>query len=626
MTVWNPAAHVTIRGPSDVQNVEQVPFEELTTARSGYEILKVQAAERGDEPALIFLPTADVDGPAPTFTFAQLAGRVTQAGNLFHSLSAGAPPVVAIMLPLLPQAHVAVWAGAAVGKAMPLNFLLRVEELVELLNAAKATVLVAMGPNPVVDIWSKAMVLRERCPSLKAVVRVSGQIDADPEGVVEFDAAVAAQPSDILATPRKAELDDVVAYFHTGGTTGSPKLAQHTNRNHIAMAFGVGRCWGFEAGERVLNGLPVFHVGGALDAGLAVFAAGGAIVLPTPAGLRNPQVVQNLWKLVEKYRLNVVGGVPTSVTSMLSVPVGDADISSVRMAVTGGAAMPPGPAADFERKFGVPLRQVYGMTETAGNGVTAPRHSEGVPVACAGIRTPYTQVRTVIIDPATSVVTDCGPNEVGVIVMKGPTVTPGYLDPRRNDGLFVDDGWLVTGDLGRITEEGHVWVTGRAKDVIIRSGHNIDPALIEDEISRHPAVALAAAVGAPDEYAGELPALFVTLSPGATASVDELRAHLHEHIAEPPAMPKIIEVLEVMPVTAVGKVYRPALRERLIERVYADRLQDLPGPPMVSAAVGSQGATVTVSVPRAEASDDLERTIVDRLARFTLAEPVVVTD
>ena len=625
MPVWNPATQIPIRSIDDLHTIEATPFENITAARSGYEILQIQAAERAEEPALVFLPTAAVDGPAAVLTYAQLFGRVTQAANFFHEASAGEPPVVAIMLPLLPQAHIALWGGTAAGKAMPLNFLLRVEELAQLLEDARATVLVAMGPNPVIDIWSKAMALKERVSTLKTVVRVSGQDDADPKGVVAFDAAVHDRPADRLVSGRKFDFDDIVAYFHTGGTTGSPKLAQHTNRNHVAMAFGVGRSWGFEAGERVLNGLPVFHVGGALDAGLAVLANGGTMLLPTPAGLRNPEVVGNLWKLAEKHRLNVVGGVPTSITAMLDVPVGDADVSHVRMAITGGSAMPPGPAVKFEERFGVPLRQVYGMTETSGNGVTAPRASEGIPAACAGIRTAYTQVKTVRIDPETRATTDCGPDDVGVIVMRGPTVTPGYTDAARNAALFVDGDWLVSGDLGRVTAEGYVWVTGRAKDVIIRSGHNIDPALIEDEATRHPAVATAAAVGCPDEYAGELPALFVTLVPGAEATVDDLRGWLHEHIAEPPAMPKIIEVIETMPLTAIGKVFRPALRDRLIERIYADRLKDLPGPPKVTAATGAQGADVTVSVPAAALSEALTRTINERLARFTLSQPVVVS-
>ena len=625
MPVWNPATQFPIRGLADLARIEETPFDALTEARSGFDIIKMQAEVRGDEPAMIFLPTAEVDGPAMTLSYAELFGRITQAANLFTELSEQTPPVVAVMLPLLPQAHIALWGGVGAGKVIPLNFLLRVEELGELLNAANATVLVAMGPNPVVDIWSKAVALQKMCPTLKAVVRVGGQAAADTEGVIELDAALAAQPADGLRRPRNFDLDEVVAYFHTGGTTGSPKLAQHTNRNHIAMAFGVGRSWGFEAGERALNGLPIFHVGGALDVGLAVFAAGATMLLPTPAGLRNPDVVRNLWRLVEKHGLNIVGGVPTSVTAMLSVPVGDADISSIRMALTGGSAMPPGPAEEFERKFGLPLRQVYGMTETSGNGVTAPRHSEGIPPACAGIRTAYTEVKAVRIDPATQTATDCAPDEVGVIVMRGPTVTPGYLDQRRNEGLFVDGDWIVTGDLGRVTDEGYVWITGRAKDVIIRSGHNIDPALIEDAITEHPAVALAAAVGSPDEYAGELPALFVTLNPGADATVDDLRGHLMAHIAEPPAMPKIIEILEVMPTTAVGKVFRPALRDQLIVRIYQDRLKDLPGPPKVTAATGQQGAAITVTVPQAYASDDLTGTIQNRLSRFTLPRPTVVT-
>jgi fatty-acyl-CoA synthase len=155
--------------------------------------------------------------------------------------------------------------------------------------------------------------------------------------------------------------------------------------------------------------------------------------------------------------------------------------------------------------------------------------------------------------------------------VRGPNVGPGYTDPRRNAGTF-DAGWLSTGDIGSVDGEGRVFVTGRAKDLIIRSGHNIEPGLIEDALMRHPDVQFAAAVGAPDAYAGEVPVAYVVLGPGAEVDVGALSQFLAQHVHEPPAMPKWIEALPALPLTAVGKVYKPQLRVRAMERAIGERL------------------------------------------------------
>jgi fatty-acyl-CoA synthase len=142
-----------------------------------------------------------------------------------------------------------------------------------------------------------------------------------------------------------------------------------------------------------------------------------------------------------------------------------------------------------------------------------------------------------------------------------------YTEPARNRGLVVD-GFLRTGDLGRLDAEGYLWITGRAKDLIIRGGHNIDPSLIEEAMARHPAVAFAGAVGQPDIRSGELPCVYVELVAGAEAGVEDLLAHARSHISEPAAMPKHLEILDELPKTAVGKVFKPDLRRRAIGRTF----------------------------------------------------------
>jgi fatty-acyl-CoA synthase len=207
------------------------------------------------------------------------------------------------------------------------------------------------------------------------------------------------------------------------------------------------------------------------------------------------------------------------------------------------------------------VRNILGMTECAGAIAVEPLHGPRTPGSC-GLRMPFSEVVALAdygdADPDTSQQRAQG--ETGIIALRGPNVSPGYTDPARGRDTFPGGGWLVSGDLGHIDAEGRVFVTGRKKDVIIRGGHNIDPQGIEDALLAHEAVQDAAAVGMPDAYAGELPVAFVTLRKGADLDEAALMAFLRARIDEPAALPKRIAAIEAMPLTPIGKVFKPALR------------------------------------------------------------------
>ena len=192
----------------------------------------------------------------------------------------------------------------------------------------------------------------------------------------------------------------------------------------------------------------------------------------------------------------------------------------------------------------------------------------------------------------------------GVIALRGPHVSPGYTDPARDAGMF-EDGWLISGDLGHVDDRGYVHVTGRAKDVIIRGSHNIDPGLVEDAFLAHPAVAMCAVVGEPDAHSGEVPAAFVTLKPGASATGNQLLADVAPRVYERPAVPRRVVVLESLPLTAIGKVYKPALRARAIEIKLQELLSAVPGSPPLRVVAQERGnafvALVHAGCPREEA-------------------------
>jgi len=368
---------------------------------------------------------------------------------------------------------------------------------------------------------------------------------------------------------------DIAAYFHTGGTTGAPKLARHSHGAQVFTAWASVQVAGMNEHGISINGYPLFHVAGVLPASLASLSAGVEVVIPTPSLLRNKQVLANYWKLVAKYRPTSLSAVPTVLAALANVPLDGADISSITYCRTGAAVLSPELAARFERLFGLHVHESLGMTEMAGISTITPPGVDG-PAGCVGFRLPYMQMRVVALDEhGNASDREVARGETGMVLFKSPNVFSGFVDPADNAKAFTADGWLATGDLGWIDSEERLNLTGRSKDLIIRSGHNIDPKVIEDALSAHPAVQVCAAVGAPDAYAGELPVVFATLVPGGVATEDELLAFTAARVDEAPAKPKWVALVDALPMTNVGKIYKPELRAMAASRVVAATVAEL---------------------------------------------------
>ncbi len=583
----------------DLQRFEaEMTLEQRLPEQCVLDVLVGTASRQPDSKVFTMLMTGAPDEQPQSVTYPEFLGLVRRAANLFVDL-AGPRPAVAYMLPSLIETHATLWGAETAGYAVPINFLLQTDHIAELLRASGAQVLVALGPHPVLDIWQKALELQGRMPGLK-LLRVGAPGTPAGPGVIDFHDALMAQPGDRLSFGASRQGDDVAAYFHTGGTTGTPKLAAHTHRGQLVAAMGGAVMANGKPGETVTATLPLFHVGGTISGTLSGFMRGRHMLIMSPSGLRSPAMVQGFWRIVAQYRASTVGAVPTSIGAILDVPVGDADISCIRAGSTGAALLPPAVGARFREVTGRSLHETYGMTEASGLIAIDPAGSTGG-TGSVGWALPYTRLHVRRLTADGSPGDECEAGEVGVIFISGPNVSPGYRNAEHNQGVFVN-GTLNSGDLGYTDAEGRLFMAGRSKDLIIRSGHNIDPVMIENAMASHPAVALAAAVGMPDAYAGELPVCYVVLRPGAQVTSDELRDHAQATIGERPAWPRHFHITDTIPLTTVGKIYKPQLRCDAAARHVTDLVQQRLACPDARVKVedgGKRGLRVTVMVPAA---------------------------
>ena len=563
----------SLANAADVTASEEVPYLERIAAASTFDAIKLGAAHNADASAIQFLPNASPEDTPTVISYGQLVARVTQAANMFHALGVGASDVVSFLLPLLPQSFFTLFGAEATGIANPVNPLLEAHQIAEILEAAGTKVLVALGPTEGSDIWNKVIKVRSQLKQLKAIVQVNGPGD-EANSIYSFDALISKQPADRLVSGRQIVASDVAAYFHTGGTTGTPKLVRQTHANQVYQAWACNLMLKSSPGRNLLFGMPLFHVGGALTQTLATLSSGCCLVVLSAAGWRNPAALRNIWSLVERYRPEIFSSVPTILAASLTVPIGNADISCLRYVGGGGSAIPVAVGKALQEKLNVLVVEVYGMTETASVHTLA-YLDRPIRLGSVGHPVPYSRVRVVKIDANGRYQRDCTSNEIGVVAMAGPGVFSGYLNDAHNKGAFVEPGWVNSGDLGRLDEDGYLWITGRAKDTVIRGGHNIDPAPIEEVFFQHPAVGLAAVVGQPDAYAGELPLAYIQLKAGAKIAPGELEAWVRERTPERAAVPVEIVLIDPMPVTGVGKVFKPQLRWNAAQRVFTQTLTPL---------------------------------------------------
>lgn len=614
-------------GPGDLAAIEAVPLEMRGLPESTYGLLSRAAARWPDGMALTVLPDATRWREPLRRTFADLLADVHRVANLFHDLGVRRGDAVALMSPNCADLITATLAAQLAGIAAPVNSGLSRQHLAELLQRAGARVLVTAGPELAPDTWDTAQALA--CDGLLDAILVLRPTAAagTPQPLPAFDGVRVGYLGELAAAKDPSGFDgdlprssDMAAMFHTGGTTGAPKLAAHTHANEVTDAWMLAASSLFDAETVVFAALPLFHVNALVVTMLAPLFKGQAALWAGPLGYRDPALYGSFWKMVEHYRIAAMSAVPTVYAVLAQVPI-DADISSLRFPMVGASPLPTAVRDNFQASTGVNLIEGYGLTEaTCASARTFP---DAPRPGSVGQRLPYQRLRVIAPDGTWD---DRSVGETGLLAISGPTVFPGYVVDRDDDGPVLDglgklvDGWLDTGDLARIDEDGFVYLAGRAKDLIIRGGHNIDPAIIEDTLLAHPEVTAATAVGRPDVHAGEVPVAYVTLAPGATVTGEDLRDWVSDRVPDRAAAPKTVTILDELPVTAVGKLYKLALRKDAAREELRAALAQFAAVQDIEAAIEGSSIVATVKIlPSAQ-----EKAVKAALGRYAIEWRLVV--
>jgi fatty-acyl-CoA synthase len=565
-----------LRSLADIEDIERVPLEQrLRIDNFSHRVALAIEARDPVDTAIHYVPDGDINRVAERVSFGALKSNIARTASLLRTHGVGKDDVVAVLMPAVPTIYWSILGAMTAAVAFPVNWMLEPKYIFRLLKDADVKAIVALGPTPGFHIWESLLRVAAELPACSKIWSVAG-----PGGTVladnDLDVAMERLPDGPIWSDSITGAD-VAAFVHSGGTTAFPKIVKLSHRNMSYRHWTLQLAQQLVLGEVILHDTPMFHVGGLIGRILPPLASGASVLIPSVLGARDKRYIADYWKFVEKYRITRLSAVPTTLAVLVKTPPVDTDLSSLMPNfITGSTALPVSVQQRFEEISGVRVLNSYGMTENTASIAIDPRdgpRKEGA----SGLRVPYTQVRTVALEGTSAGHQLCGFNEIGMLQIKGPGQAAGYVNPTHDKDARTDDGWLVTGDLGRVDRDGFIFVTGRTKDVIIRGGHNIDPKLIEDPLLQFPGVLHAAAVGKPDSYAGELPVAYVQLVPTSKATPEELAAFIAPRIAEKAAMPKEIIILDKLPLSNIGKPLKVVLRQDIAERTFRAILAETTG-------------------------------------------------
>lgn len=538
-------------GAHSVAEIERQPLSAWIDANTVPEVLSDSAQRYGNAVAHRFLATPD------GVPFDQTYADIERAANRFAAAFAGAGvrPVVASLLPGLPETIPLLLGAMRAGISMPINPFLEPEAIIHMLERTGASILLAEGPAGRQGVYEKLGPIASALPDLEIVL--CGEDRQAGDGYLMLEDWVGARAASALPAPPQP--DDIAAYFHTGGTTGLPKIARLTHFNLAYMIRLTAFAGDLRPGGLLPCGMPLFHVGGLIFGGLAPLVAGTTVLQLAREGFRNREMTAQFWPLARKYDADILNAPPTVALAVMETFAPPAPVH-VRHWVSSAAPLAASTHRKFTQTTGIAIKEAWGLTEATLVLTFMPAMGESRP-GSAGIRLPFCQIGIVSLADAARM---AEPGEPGIVMARSPGIFAGYLG-MEGDGLedapaLGPGRWLNTGDIGYLDEDGYLFLTGRAKDMILRGGHNIDPASIEEAFSALPEVADCAAIALPDARVGELPVCYVTLAPGAKGDAETLRERACANIAERAAHPKFIYIMEKLPQTPVGKIDKVALR------------------------------------------------------------------
>ncbi|MDN7228642.1 fatty acid--CoA ligase family protein [Planococcus liqunii] len=490
-------------------------------------------------------------------SYAEFEGSVAKFAAALQSLGVEKGDHVAFLLGNTPHFLISLYATMRVGAtAVPINPIYTPDEIAYILKDSDAKVVIALDALlPLVEKAHAALpkvstfIICETAPETVAKI---AELPADAQAKVRAFSGLIRQPGS-LEQAVEVQGDDNAVILYTSGTTGKPKGAMLTHDNLYSNARDVGAYLGVTPEDRIIATLPVFHVFALTVVVNAPLLQGATIVLVPRF---NPKEV---FEAIKSQKATVFAGVPTMFNFLYQFPDAQpSDFDSVRLAISGGSAMPVALLHNFEEKFNVRISEGYGLSEAS-------------PVTCFN---PVDRERkagsigTSIINVENKVVDELGEEvpvgEVGELVVRGPNVMKGYYKMPEETESALRGGWLYTGDLARVDEEGYFYIVDRKKDMIIVGGYNVYPREVEEVLFAHPGVVEAAVVGLPDPNFGEEVHAYVVLKDDAL-TVEDLRAYCAEHLAKY-KVPKHFEVLEELPKNTTGKILRRSLKDQALNK------------------------------------------------------------
>ena len=526
-----------------------------------FELLRKTAQKYPNHTALIYFNRA--------ITYKELDEASDKFATALVDLGVKKGDRVAIFLANVPQFIISYYGtlktGAIVTAVSPLYKEREVEH--QLGDSEAETIVVLDLLYPLVEkVWEKTKIknvivtgLKEYMPSALAFIgsllkRIpSRKVERKPN-VYFFQELINKYPAD----PPKVDInpkEDLAALQYTGGTTGTAKGAMLTHMNLLSNAI-VCAVWlkGTEADETFLTVVPLFHIYGMTTAMNApIYLAGKCVLLPSFHATTT-------FKSIQKHKVTVFCGAPTMYAMLLAHPdLGKYDLTSVRFCVSGSAPLPPEVQKKFMEVIRGALVEGYGLTESSPVTHCNPldRSMKTVKVGSIGLPWPDTDAKIMDMDTGDK---ELATGETGELVVKGPQVMKGYWKMPDETAAVLRDGWLYTGDIGKMDEDGYFYITDRKKDLIKYKGYSVYPRELEDALYEHPAVKLCGVIGKPDTVAGEIPKAFVVLKEGQTATEDEIKEFVNSKVAPYKAI-REVEFRAELPMTMVGKVLRRVLQE-----------------------------------------------------------------